>query len=89
MSVYIVHFTTGEYSDRSEHVDSVFGSKEKADAYVEEKSRLLDEYGLHSAGNDSGTHDHDLRQSEEVLSLFGHIDYTGARYYVDGPYEVE
>lgn len=77
MQVYIVHFTTGEYSDRSERVDAVFDSKEKADGFVAEMHAALDELGLHDGGNESNTHNHDVRNSEKVLMRFGHIDYTG------------
>ncbi len=89
MEIYIVHFMTGEYSDRSERVDKVFADKGKAEAYVTEMGHELDKLGLHDGGDDRNVHDHDFRDDPEVLEKFGHIDYTGGRYYLAGPFAVE
>jgi hypothetical protein len=91
MQIYIVHFTTGEYSDRSDRVDGVFDSKEKADRYLKEMTAALNELGLNNGigGNESNIGNSELRNSEEVLMRFGRIDYTGARYYIEGPFDLQ
>jgi hypothetical protein len=87
MEVYIVHFETGEWDDHSEHIVGVFSSKEKADIYVSEKRKMLDELGVHADGNNSRSIEHNYRYSL-LESHDLRIDYTGAWYSITGPYEV-
>jgi hypothetical protein len=92
-TVYIVHFITGEYSDRSERVDAVFSSEQKAKDYMAERYARLNDLGLNGSGesgaDDRNLHNHETRYNEEVLMEFGGIDYTGGWYVIDGPHEVD
>lgn len=85
--VYLAHFVTGEYDDRFDEIVKIFSTHDKANTFVEQGNLSLKELGLH---NTECKHDYEYRHSEEVKEKFGFsIDYTGAHYYMDGPYTVE
>lgn len=82
---WVVGYTTGEYSDRSESIERVFASEASARAWADERNAWLKSKGLYV---DEVTASYETRQ--EVQKEFGrYVDYTGGEFEVQGPFEVQ
>ena len=83
--VYLVFFNTGKPEDKFSCVEKAFFNESDAQKYAEEWNNTLIEDKLHISNyNLNDAHfDYDMLK-------YGHsIDYTGARYTVQGPIIVE
>lgn len=88
MKIYIVWFSTGNCSDRINEIDKVFDSGNKAYAYCKSKNDFLTEHGLNE--NDCCYMSEKYSYKQHISKIIGHeIDYTGASYNVEGPFDVE
>lgn len=80
MKIWIVHGTTGEYSDRTEWVVDAWPTEAEAQAKVTELVRLL-----HESGIERMRYGPEREQAIAAMRVhdpdFG-IDYTGTSWYV-------
>jgi len=85
--VYIVFFATGEYEYRVNEISKLFSSKSKAEEYVSNMNSKLIELNLYDGQNTIAPYE--VRHSDEVKKEFGFsVDYTGASFYISGPFKV-
>ena len=88
MKVYIVYFNTGEYEDAIHQIYKMLSNKNSAEILCKDMNDKLKEMNLHRSSKQSDDA-FEGRYSEEIVSLFGYsIDYTGASYSVEGPFNV-
>ena len=103
MNIYVVLRCCGEKydPDYSSDIEKLFSNKERADQYVEDKRKVLDQLGIHAYGNDSNLHHFCYNegkineQAEEgrlirhtiETTLDGYVTEHGVWYSVEGPYE--
>jgi len=105
MSVYVVFRCGGEKydSDYSKDIEKLFSCRDRAEQYADDRSRFLDQLGIHAYGNHSNLHhfwyneDNTCEQAEESglirhtieTTLDGYVTEHGVWYSVEGPYELE
>jgi hypothetical protein len=85
MKAWVIVYTTGEYSDRTETIVSVYASEASASAWANERNAWLQSHGLHT---DNPSASYEFRETiKEQTGL--DVDYTGGDYAVHGPFEVQ
>jgi len=86
--VYLVFFNTGKYEDKFSCVEKAFFNEGDAQRYAEEWNNKLIQDKLHNSNYNCSEYNFD-NYDRDLLKYGYAIDYTGARYTVQGPIIVE
>ena len=88
--VYIVTATTGEYSDRDERNVAVFYSEAEAREFVRSLYLVYKTFQQNDCGSQRG--DDEMERLKKALKPYDpHFreDYTGADWYINGPWPLK